>query len=829
LAHLRHSQYAARKVIFSHTVSHFGRILFMRTLFADLRYGLRLLRQAPAFTAIAICALALGIGANSAIFSTLDAVVLRPLPYRDPSRLVMVFEDSSSIGYPHNTPAPANYFDWKEQNHVFTDMAAIRYRGMSITGDGTPEQLKGQAVTPNLFSVLGVSPLLGRTFTEQEDRDGAQVVLISYRLWQSRYSGDPSQINKPIQLNGTRYNVIGVMPRDFVFRDQERDFWIPIHFTPADRAMRSSHYLTVVARLKPDATLDRARQEIASISRHLEQQYPQDNYRVGSVVVPIKEDLLGNTRVALFVLMAASGCVLLIACANLASLLLARAVARKKEMAVRAALGAGRGRLVRQMVTEATMLALAGGALGLLFAQAGMKILARLVPNGLPSTAKPSLDPALLLFTLALSLLTGLIFSVIPAVQAARASVNDALKQGGRSGADTRGRNTRDALVVLEVAAALVLLTGAGLMIQTMAKLRAIDLGFRSDHLLTMRTALGPKNGDAVKSIDYLDRVLSEVSVLPGVEGAGFASTLPFQSIGNTRGFMIDGGPIDQNYSPDALFRVGSTNYLATLGVKLLDGRLFTESDRKESAPVVIVNETLAHHYWPNGSAVGHHIAFGPKREPRTIVGVVADVQERGYDIRMKPGVYVPITALDIDWGPDSLIVRTKGDPIALVPSVRRAIASVDPSQPVSELRTMDEIVDLNVADRQQQMTLLGSFAALALVLASIGLYGVLSYSVTQRSREIGLRMAVGASALSVIRMIVARGLALTALGLALGLGAAFLATRALKNLLFGVAATDPFTFASVAALLGIIALIACWAPARRASRVDPITVLREE
>jgi len=801
----------------------------MRTLFADLRYGLRLLRQAPAFTAIAICALALGIGANTAIFSTLDSVVLRPLPYHDPDRVVMVFEDSSHIGFPHNTPAPANYFDWKAQNHVFTDMAAIRYRGASITSDGTPEQLKGQAVTPNFFSVLGVVPLVGRTFSEEEDRAGAQVVVISYGLWQRRYMGDPSRMNQPVMLNGTKYSIIGVMPRDFVFRDHERDFWIPIHFTPADHAMRQSHYLSVVARLNPDATLDRARQEMASIAKRLEQQYPDDNYRVGAVVIPMKEDLLGKTRVALLVLMAAAGCVLLIACANLASLLLARAVARKKELAVRAALGAGRGRLVRQMVTEATMLALAGGTLGLLFAQAGMSILARLVPTGLPTTAKPALDPTLLLFTLGLSLLTGLIFSVIPAIQAARASVNDALKQGGRTGADTRGRNTRDALVVIEVAAALVLLTGAGLMIQTMMKLRAIDLGFRSDHLLTMRTALGAKAKDVVKSTDYLDRVLAQVNVLPGVESAAFASTLPFQSIGNTRGFMIDGGTIDQNYSPDALFRVGSVNYLQTLGVKLVEGRLFTASDRNESAPALIVNETLARHYWPKDSAIGHHIAFGGGKMPRTIVGVVADVHERGYELAMKPGVYVPITALDFDWGPDTLVVRTKGDPNALAPAVRRIIASVDPQQPVSELRTMDEIVDLNVADRQQQMTLLGAFAALALILASIGLYGVLSYAVTQRSREIGIRMALGATAASVIRMIVGRGLALTGIGLAIGLVSAWAATRAMKNLLYGVAATDPLTFGAVAALLGLIALIACYAPARRASRVDPIVVLREE
>jgi predicted permease len=808
---------------------------YMRTLFADLRYGLRLLRQSPSFAAIAIVALALGIGANTAIFSTLDAVVLRPLPYHDPDRVVMVFEDSSHIGFPNNTPAPANYFDWKAQNHVFTDLAAAKYRGMSVTnitpGDGTPEQLKGMAVTANLFSVLGVMPVVGRTFSDDEDRTGAQVVVISYGLWQRRYQGDPSRIHQPILLNGSKYTVLGVMPRDFVYRDRDRDFWIPIHFTPSEASRRGSHMLSVVARLKPGATLDQARQEMASIAKRLEQQFPDTNYRVGSSVIPIKEDLLRNTRLELLILMAAAGCVLLIACANLASLLLARAVARKKELAVRAALGAGRGRLVRQMITEATILSLAGGALGLLLAEAGMKILVRLVPTGLPPTAQPSLNGRLLLFTLAISLLTGLIFSVIPAIQAARASVNDALKQGGRSGADTRGRNTRDALVVVEVAAALVLLIGAGLMIQTMARLRAIDIGFHPGHLLTMRTALGPKAKDPVKATDFLNRVLTQVGTLPGVESAAFGSTLPFQSIGNTNGYQIEGQTIDPNYSPDALFRLVSADYLQTLKVKLLEGRFLTPSDISVTAPVLIVNETMAHHYWPKESAVGHRISFARPDRPlwRIIVGVVADVHERGYELAMKPGVYAPVTALDFDWGPDSLVVRTKGDPASIAPAIRRAIAAVDPEQPVSDLRTMDEIVDLNVADRQQQMTLLGAFASLALVLASIGLYGVLSYSVTQRSREIGLRMALGASASSVIRMIVARGLSLTAIGLVIGLVTASAATRAMKNILYGVAATDPATFASVAALLAIIALIACWAPARRASRVDPITVLREE
>jgi putative ABC transport system permease protein len=509
--------------------------------------------------------------------------------------------------------------------------------------------------------------------------------------------------------------------------------------------------------------------------------------------------------------------------------LLARAVARKRELAVRAALGAGRGRLIRQMVTEGALLSLAGGTLGLGLAVEGMNILQRLVPLGLPSTTRPSVDLRLLAFTVLLSLLTGVVFSIVPAFQAARASVNDALKQGGRTGADVRGRTTRDALVVLEVAAALVLLTGAGLMIQTMAKLRAVDLGFRADHLLTLRTALGPKYNGFAKRLDYYQRVLGQTAALPGVESAAFASRLPFQSIGDSRGYRIEGVAPDLNFSPDALFRNGTSTYLQTLGVKLREGRLFDGSETTASAPVLIINETFARHFWPKESALGHRISVDyPTPVWRTVIGVVADVQERGYDLWMKPGIYMPATQVGGDTA-DYLVVRTKNQPANLITAVRRVVAAADAEQPISNVQTMDEIIADNVADRQQQMTLLGAFAGLALVLASIGLYGVLSYAVTQRSREIGLRMALGASAASVTRLVVGQGITLTSAGLLIGLLGSWAATRALKNLLYGVSTTDPMTFAAVAALLTLISLAACWIPARRASRVDPIVVLREE
>jgi putative ABC transport system permease protein len=803
----------------------------MSSFIADLRYAVRLLRRSPGFTFIAICALALGIGANTAIFSTLSAVILRPLPYDDPDRAVMVFEDATSIGFAHNTPAPANFFDWRNQNHSFTDMAATRGRTRAVTGDGAAEQLAGFATTPNFFSVLGVRPIIGRAFTEAEDRDDAHLAVISYGLWQRRYAGAPDIINRTILLDGANYQVIGVLARDFVFRERRRDFFIPIHITPQFRATRDSHFLTVVARLKPGVTMKQASDDMLAIANHLKQLYPDSNRYTGANVMPIKEDLLGRTRTTLIVLISAAGCVLLIACANLASLLLARTVGRKRELAVRAALGARRGRLMRQMITEGALLSLLGGAAGLALSLAGTRILANLVPQGLPLSAQPRVDPQMLLFTLALSLLTGLLFSIVPAFQAARASMNDALKQGGRSGADVRSRTTRDALVVFEVAAALVLLTGAGLMIQTMAKLRGVDLGFRSDHLLTLRTALGPKYRDNVKALDYQRRVLEQTSALPGVEATAFGSTLPFQSIGNTQGYRIEGVTRDPAFSPDALYRSGSWNYLQTLQVKLIEGRLFDGSETATSQPVIIINETFARHFWLKESALGHRISVDwPTPKWRTVIGVVADVQERGYDLWMKPGVYLPASQeVYGSSNSDFLVVRANGDPATLVPAIRRVVASIDPEVPVSNVQTMDDIIDLTVSDRHQLMILLGAFAALALLLASVGLYGVLAYAVMQRSREIGLRMALGASDFSVTALFVRQGLTLTGIGLAIGVAASFAAARSLRTALYGVTGNNPTTLAGVAAVLTIVALVACFIPARRASRVDPIVVLREE
>ena len=804
----------------------------MAALVDDLKYGFRLLRQTPGFTAVAVCALALGIGGNTAIFSTVDSVLLRPLPYQDPDKVVLLWEDASFASFPKNTPAPGNYSAWKERNQVFTDIAAAIFGTANLTADGPPEQVLGRRVTANFFHVLGVRPILGRTFTDEEDRAAAQVVLLSYRLWQGRYLGDPGVVGKAILMNGAKFTVIGVLRRDFVFRDREMDYWSPSGFTAVERQTFDSHYLNVVARLKPGVTLQRAREDMNSIALQLQQEHPRSNYRSGIVVAPIKAELLGNTRLALLVLMSAAGCVLLIACANLASLLTARAVVRQREMAVRAALEAGRGRLIRQLVTEGMLLSLGGGAIGLWLASAGMKLLGRLVPVGLPGTDAPGIDSRVLAFALVLSLITGVLFSILPAMQSARAGLNESLKQSGRSVGQSGGA-LRDVLVVFEVAAALVLLVGAGLMLQTLAKLQAIDIGFRPDHLLTMRTVLPKaKYKDPSTRRAFYDRVVEQVRALPGVEGVAFSSNLPFTAQGNTQGYRIEGRTQEPGMANDALLRVGTSGYLKMLGVRLLEGRLIEESDGADARPlVVVINETFAKRHWPNESPLGHRISLNfPTPVWRTIVGVVADVRERGYELEMKPGAYLPHVQFPDTWAlPDTLAVRTKGDPQAFTAATRAIIASVDPEQPIAAVRTMDDILRLQVADREQQMALLGSFAGLAVLLASIGLYGVLSYSVVQRSREIGLRMALGASASNVTWMVVGRGLSLAGLGLGLGLAGAWGVTRAMKNLLFGIGATDPTTFGAVVALLAIIALVACWIPARRASRLDPILVLRQD
>jgi putative ABC transport system permease protein len=804
----------------------------MESVVADLRYACRLLIRTPGFAAVTVLTLALGIGANTVIFSTVDAVLLRPLSYGDADRVAMVWEDASFAKFPRNRPAPANYIDWKSRNRSFSDMAATHGASANLTVDGPPESVLGRAVTANFFSVLRVSPVLGRTFTSEEDRAGAQVVLISYGLWQRRYGGDPTLVGKTITMDGTTQTVIGIMPRAFVFRDREIDYWIPIHFSPAQVAQRGSHYLNVVARLRPEVSLDAVRADMNAIAAQLAAEYPDSNEHVGAVVVPIREEILGNTRLQLIVLMTAAAVVLLIACANLASLLLSRALARRGELAVRAALGASRGRLVRQLMVEALLLSLTGGSIGLAIAPAGMSVMGRLVPIGIQQAQVSALDVRLLTFTLLVSCVTGVAFSVLPALQAARTSITDALQQFGRGLVGSSRRFTRDGLVILQVAAAVVLLVAAGLMVRTLLNLRAIDVGFRPDHLLTFRTTLPrQKYRDAPVRTTFYERVLERVSALPGVSAAAYGSTLPFLTQGDTIFYRVEDRESPAGVPDDALLRTGTPGYLRTLGVNLLEGRLIDERDGPGAPLVIIVNETLARMFWPAESALGHRVQIADSVAPwRTIVGVVCDVRERGYEPSQKAGVYLPYAQASDTWAiPEYLVVRIRTDPTSIIAAVRHAIGAVDQDQPISNVETMNDIIDDDVADRIEQMTILGAFSALAVLLAAVGLYGVLSYAVTQRRHEFGVRIALGAARSDIAKIVLTRGLTLTLAGIAIGSAGAWGVTRVLQALLFGVSSGDFATFATVLSGLVLVGLLACTVPAIRAMRLNPIEVLRQD
>jgi predicted permease len=633
-------------------------------------------------------------------------------------------------------------------------------------------------------------------------------------------------------MNNASFQIIGVMPRPFVFRTRDIDYWVPIHWSPERAAQRDSHFLNVVGRLKDGVTLQAARDDLQAIARSLTERYPDTNYRIGVVLLPVKEEILGNTRLELLVLMGSAAAVLLIACANLASLLLSRGVARQGELTLRAALGATRGQLIRQLIVEGLILSSAGGAAGLAIVPVGRTMLTNLTPAGVAPVTTTAIDPRILVFTFTLAIGTGLLFSLAPAFQASRASLREALQQHARSAVGAGSRVTRDVLVVLQIATAVVLLVATGLMIRTIMNLRGLDLGFEPEQLLTMRTTLPrPKFEDPQRRLAFYDKVVADVKALPRVEHAAYVSTLPFTSIGNTSRFDVEGRSLLPGQVNDALYRVATSDYLKTLGVRLVEGRLIDDRDGPGTPRVVVINETLARQFFPNESPLGHRIRIsGPANPLHTIVGVVHDVRERGYEASAKPGVYLSIAQTPEAWQPPQyLLIRARGGLSELPESVRRVIAAADPEQPVAAVRSMDDILDLEVADRHQQMILLGAFGALALLLASLGLYGLLAYGVAQRSREIGLRLALGATRRGVVALMATRGLALAATGLVVGVLAGWATTRAMGAVLFGVRASDPSTFAAVVLLLGAVALVACVVPAARASRIDAMVVLREE
>jgi putative ABC transport system permease protein len=799
---------------------------------------MRGLVKRPAFTIIALLTLALGIGANTAIFSVVNAVLLRPLPFRDPEQVVMVWEDASFAGFPLNTPAPANYVDWKNQNQSFADMAASAEQSFNLTGDGDPERVTAYAVTHNFFPLFGVQPLIGRGFLPEEDRPGSnKVVVLSYSLWQSRYGGDAHVLNRDIQLNGEKHTVVGVMPASFQFLDSEVRMWVPLALDQEDMANRGGHYLNVAARLKPGVVVTQAQADMNAIMRRIATDHPDDTFdgKLGAVVLPMRDQVVGAARGSLVVLVVAVAFVLLIACANVAGLLLARAVGRRREIALRMALGAGRPTVVRQLLTESLLLSLVAGVLGTFLAYWSFSFLQRLVPEEMAVSMSLHIDTRILLFTILISIVTGIIFGLVPALQAAKVDLNEALKAGSSRVTSTGA--LRSSMIVFEVALSLVLLICAGLLIQTLFQIFRQYSMLEPEKILTMRTVLPrEKYKEPTQRNNFYRQVLERVEHLPGVDAAGYATSVPLSWKGGTSGFLPEGikSPIP-GMAYDANHREVSANYLQTMNIPLRAGRYFDGRDNEKSMPVVIINETMARQYWPGENALGRRLKIGDPDEPgkqwKQIVGIVADVRQMGLDEPVKAEMYLPYQQVT-DWpffAPRDLAIRTSGDTSNLVGSVRQIIREVDPDQPVSNVATMAELLGTEASQRRMGMIMLVAFAALALLLASLGIYGVLAYFVTQHTSEIGVRLALGATTRNILFLVLRKGMGLTLLGVVIGLAAALAFTRLMSSLLFGVKAIDPLTFVTVPLLLAGVALLACYLPARRATKVDPLVALRYE
>jgi putative ABC transport system permease protein len=804
----------------------------MDTLLKDLRYAVRSLRGKPGFTAIAVATLALGIGGSTAIFSLTSAVLLARPPLRDPDRLVTIWENASKMGFPRNDLSPATYAALRDQARSFEGLAAVAEEAFTLTGDGEPQKVEARRVPASFFGVLGVAPALGRAIGPDDDRPGApHVAVISHGLWQRRFGGDGGIIGRDVLLSGDKYTVIGVMPREFQFIESYVALWVPAAFEAEELAKRA-HYLTVVGRLRPGVTVAAAEADVQPIAARVSQRFGAEV--VPTYVLPLREQLVGGARQPLVVLALAITFVLLITCANVAGLLLARTAARGREIAVRSALGATRTRIVRQLLTESLVLAAIGGALALLVASFALSSLQPLVPPGLVLDVHPTLDARALAVALVLSTATGLLFGLAPALQATRGDLNVSLRQGGRGMTGAGHRRLRSALVVGELAATLMLLVGAGLLGQTLYRLRYADLGLRPERLLTVRTALplGTKYGEASRRAAFYEDVLDRVRRIPGVVSAGYSTSVPLEWKGGTNGFVPD-GPVDPNRTYDANHRQVSTDYLRTMGIPLRRGRFFERTDGERTPPVAIVNETMARQFWPGVDAVGKRFRTGDDASPWiTIVGVVGDVRQMGLDAPVKAEMYFPYAQVDGQpwFAPRDLVVRSAAvEPMSLLPAVKGAIHAVDPEQAVANVRTFDEVLDEEVVQRRLGASLVAAFAALALLLASLGVYGVLSYFVVQHTSEIGVRLALGASRRDILSLVLGKGMVLAVSGVALGVLGALALTRLVSSLLYGVGAADPATFAAAAGLLASLALLACYLPARRAIKVDPMVAIRCE
>jgi putative ABC transport system permease protein len=798
----------------------------------DLRYAFRQLAKSPAFTVVALLTLALGIGACTAIFSVVNGVLLRPLDYPEPERL-LVLKESQLPDFPQFSVSPPDYLDWEKQTKSYASMAAFTGAPLNWTGDGEPQRLVGVKATAHYFETYGVKAVLGRTFLPEEDAPGKnRVVVLSHAFWQRALGGANDVLHRTLQLNGESYTVIGVAPPDFGLASKV-DAWVPMAFAPAETAAdnRGSHYINVTARLKPGVTAVQADAEIKLLAAQLARQYPASNKGWSAFATPLLDYTVRDVRAVLYTLLGAVACVLLIACANIANLLLARATARHREISIRAALGAGRGRLMRLFLTESIVLALLGGIAGVLLARWGLDLLLALAPANLPRVASISLDGSVLAVALGLSVFTGLFFGLAPAWLAARTNINEALKQGARGSTEGGGRGRlRSLLVIFEVAASLVLLVVAGLLVRTFIQLAHVDPGFVPAHATVLRLSLpGGKYGKPEQQVAFAGALVEKLRALPGVQAAGLAQSMPL--VGDyVLGFNLEGQPRpDDADLPNTNYYSVTPDYFHAMGIRLIKGRLFTERDDARSPRVAIINETLARQYFPHVDPIGKRMNIttnGPDTW-REIVGIVGDIRQYGVDRPTSNQSYEPFAQAPFD--DLNVVIRSDGTPAALLGSLRPAVYAVDKDQPIGSIKPLEEILSGSLARQRFAMTLLTVFSLVALVIATIGIYAVMAYNVTQRTGEIGIRMALGASRGNVLRLVFLQGGRFVAVGLVVGLASSLVLTRFLGSMLFGVSAHDPLTFLGLAVLLSVVAAVACLVPARRATKVDPIVALRAE
>jgi putative ABC transport system permease protein len=801
----------------------------MDSIIKDIRYGVRGLLKRPGFTAIALVALALGIGANTAIFSLVNAVVLRPLPFPEPDRLVWMWGNIRNGGNSASI-SPPDFLDYRNQNKTFEQFAAsgTAPRPVNLTGSGDPERLMASAVTGNYFDAFGVTPSIGRGFSLENEKSGQdQVTVLSHAFWQKHFAGDTDIVGKTITLDSKSYQVLGVMPAGLSF-PQSAELWVPLSFdADPEMKLRKAHFLRPVGRLKPGVTLTQAQADTDTIAAQLEQQFPDSNTGWNLRLVSLREQLVGGTRTTVFILFGAVGFVLLIACANVANLLLVRAAARQKEIALRTALGASRLRIIRQMLTESLLLSILGGALGALLAVWGVQLLVSLSANSLPPTVNVTIDRNVLAFTFAISIVTGLLFGLAPAFRTAKVNLIDSLNDGARGAEGTLRNRTRSLLVVFESAVAVVLLISAGLLVRSLIALQSVDPGFDANNVLTLRIDLPNKKYEGEgRRASFFEQLESRVSSIPGVQSVGLITELPMSGQLNDLPFTVEGRPpVTPDQAFDADFRLVNQNYFSALRIPLLRGRNFTEQEVRGSANVALVSQQLVTTVFPKEDPLGKRLISAIGNQAFEIIGVVGDIRHNSLGAQPFPAMYFPSR----DFGRRSLVIRTQNDPLSIVGAVRQEVRALDPDQPIAEVKRMSDWVDSSVAVPRYRTTLLGAFAALALILAATGIYGVMSYTVAQRTHEIGVRMALGARRMDGLKLVVRQGMLLTLVGVILGLLGAFAVTRVMATLLFGVTAKDPFTFAAVAGLLSVVALIACFIPALRATRVDPLVALRYE